>query len=94
MKILIYADDGSLLWSRQLKNGQASGVTSADYLRDGTQRKIIDALDDALREAKGQLRCTLDVTDVVSNVGAATAKINRRIPISIVWNRDACREFL
>jgi hypothetical protein len=92
MKVSIHADDGELLWSRQIRHGQALIVTSANYLRDGMQHKIIDALDSALREARGQLRCTFDVADAISDIGAPTAKIDRRIPISIVWNRDACRE--
>jgi hypothetical protein len=92
MKILIYSDDDILLWVRQVKGDQVSGITSADYLRDGTQQKIIGALEDALSEANGQLCCSLDVADVISNIGATSAKINSRVPIAIVWDRDARRK--
>ena len=92
MKVSVFSNDGEMLWSREITAGQPSGITSTNYLRDGTQQKIIGALVDALAEARGQLgRLPLQVVDTVSNVGAAAAKVDRRVPIAIAWNSDAGR---
>jgi hypothetical protein len=82
-----------LLWSREIADGQASGFASTEYLCDGTQRKIIDALVEALAEARGQLgRFSLQVVDVVSDVRLAATKINRDVPVSIARNLDTGRQ--
>jgi hypothetical protein len=92
MKVSVFSNDGGLLWSREITTGPPSVFTSTNYLHDGMQHKIIGALDDALTEARGQLRgFSLDVADVVSDVRATAAKVNRRVPIAIAWNRDAGR---
>jgi hypothetical protein len=90
MKVSVYSANDILLWSREIADGQASGFTSTEYLRDGTQQKIVDALVEALAEARGQLGCfSLQIVDAVSNVGATTTEIDRHVPISIVRDRDA-----
>ena len=91
MKVSIFADNGALLWSRNNAADQPSGFTSNNYLCDGTQQKIIDALNDALTEASGQLRGSFEIPDVVSDVRATATEVNRRVPIAIAWNRDASR---
>jgi hypothetical protein len=90
MKVSIFSEDGTLLWSREMAGGQPSGFACRSYSRDGTQRKIVDALSGALDEARGQLGSPpLEVVDAVTDVGPAAAKVDRHIPIAIVWNRDA-----
>ncbi len=48
------------------------GLACTSYAKDGTQQKIITALEDALSQAKGELLCS-NYTDSVANVGASTA---------------------
>ena len=92
MKVLILSNQGDLLWSHQDMEGRPSGFTSNAYLRDGSQQKIIAILADSIVEATGQLRgMALEITDVVADIGAATTEVNCRVPISIVWDRDANR---
>lgn len=92
MKVIVLADQGDLLWSHEDTEGRPSGCTSNSYLQDGSQHKIIAILAASIVEASAQLRGTvLEITDVVADVGAAPAEVNRRIPISIVWDRDASR---
>ena len=87
MKVCILNDKGLLIWSREAE--PANGFTSNSYLRDGTQQKIIAALVDALAEARGQLGgFSLQVVDAVADIGATAAKVNCRVPITIVRNRD------
>ena len=91
MKVSIFSENGYLLWSREITEGHTpSGITSANYLRDGTQHKIIVALVDALAEARGQLSGPpLQVVDAVTDVGLAAAKVDGHVPLTVVWNRDA-----
>ena len=85
MKVCIQDDTGSLIWSRTAD--PASGFTAENYLRDGTQQKIIAALVDALAEARGQLgSVTLNVVDAISNVGVAAAKVDSHVPITAARN--------
>ncbi|MBI3675946.1 MAG: hypothetical protein HY243_04940 [Proteobacteria bacterium] len=71
---------GKTIWSFQLRNGQKSGITSRSYLSDGTQQCIIDALLDALIEARGQLGGSLHVLNAVAKL--PLAGINHDVPIS------------
>jgi hypothetical protein len=90
MKVLVQADNGSLLWWREAD--PASGFTADSYLHDGTQQKIIAALVESLAEARGQLGgFSLNVVDAVADIGAAAAKIDCRVPVPVLGNRDAGR---
>jgi hypothetical protein len=92
MKVSVFSENGCLLWSREITEGQPSGFTSVNYLRDGTQHEIVAALSDALDEALGQLSSApLEVVDAVADVGLAAAKVDRHVPLAIVRNRDAGR---
>ncbi|HEJ1075700.1 TPA: Rrf2 family transcriptional regulator [Serratia marcescens] len=51
MKVIIEAQEG-IIWMRNAEIGE--GMTSAAYVKDGTQQKIIAALEEALFQAKGQ----------------------------------------
>ena len=58
MKVEI-SEGGSVIWMRDSVNEQ--GILSTGYVKDGTQQKIIAALEEALFQAKGQLALTNDV---------------------------------
>ncbi|KAA5961022.1 MULTISPECIES: Rrf2 family transcriptional regulator [Pantoea] len=51
MKIEISEND-NVIWMRDTAN--KLGIASKGYLKDGTQQKIIAALEDALAQAKGE----------------------------------------
>ncbi|HIF6771884.1 Rrf2 family transcriptional regulator [Serratia marcescens] len=51
MKVIIEAQEG-IIWMRNAQTGE--GITSTGYVKDGTQQKIIAALEEALFQAKGQ----------------------------------------
>jgi hypothetical protein len=53
------SEGGSVIWMRDSVNAQ--GILSTGYVKDGTQQKIIAALEEALFQAKGQLALTNDV---------------------------------
>lgn len=80
---------GQIVWSVENHNGCRSGTTSVDYLSDGTQQKIIDALVRALAEARGQLgRPALQVVDAVPDVRPAPAEVNNDVPFAAVGHTD------
>ncbi|WP_338494307.1 Rrf2 family transcriptional regulator [Erwinia aphidicola] len=54
MKVTITEMD-QCLWMRDGSTGE--GVASKGYIKDGTQEKIIAALEEALRQAKSELLC-------------------------------------
>lgn len=58
MKVMI-ENEGRVIWMRDKKT--LGGIASTGYLKDGTQHKIIAALEDALLQAKGQAGLTEDV---------------------------------
>lgn len=58
MKVMI-ENGGSTIWMRD--GGTLEGITSTAYLKDGTQQKIIAALEDALTQARGQAGLAEDV---------------------------------
>lgn len=62
---------GERIWS----HGEGHGDTSLSYLHDGTQSRIIEALEAALVEARGQLGRRLQVADVIPYVRRAAAKV-------------------
>ncbi|MEA4687042.1 Rrf2 family transcriptional regulator [Klebsiella pneumoniae] len=52
MKVAIEVN-GEVIWYRD--SDKQEGVASLGYLKDGTQQKIIAALEGALFQAKGQM---------------------------------------
>lgn len=54
MKVAIEVN-GEVIWYRD--SDKQEGMASVGYLRDGTQQKIIAALEDALNQAKGEHLC-------------------------------------
>ncbi|HCM5107337.1 Rrf2 family transcriptional regulator [Klebsiella pneumoniae] len=52
MKVAIEVN-GEVIWYRD--SDKQEGVASLSYLKDGTQQKIIAALEEALFQAKGQM---------------------------------------
>jgi hypothetical protein len=93
MKVNVLSDADELLWSRQTMNGDCSGITSADYLQDGTQQRIIGALVEALSEARGELGGfrALQVVDAIAHSRAATAEIESCIPKAGARDSDSRR---
>lgn len=57
LKVTI-SDKDDVLWMRD--NSNQEGIMSLGYLKDGTQQRIIAALEDALFQAKGQVSCLPD----------------------------------
>lgn len=58
MKVVIESS-GETIWMRDAST--LEGVTSTEYVKDGTQQKIIAALEDALMQARGQAGSAEDV---------------------------------
>ncbi|ODM34657.1 Rrf2 family transcriptional regulator [Klebsiella pneumoniae] len=52
MKVAIEVN-GEVIWYRD--SDKQEGVASLGYLKDGTQQRIIAALEEALFQAKGQM---------------------------------------
>ncbi|HED4126426.1 MULTISPECIES: hypothetical protein [Klebsiella pneumoniae complex] len=52
MKVAIEVN-GEVIWYRD--SDKQEGMLSLGYLKDGTQQKIIAALEEALLQAKGQM---------------------------------------
>lgn len=52
MKVAIEVN-GEVIWYRD--SDKQEGMASLGYLKDGTQQKIIAALEEALFQAKGQI---------------------------------------
>lgn len=61
------SDKDDALWMRN--SATLEGISSRGYLKDGTQQKIIAALEHALGQARGELLCWNN-TDGVADVGA------------------------
>lgn len=57
MKVAIEVN-GEVIWYRD--SDKQEGMASVGYLRDGTQQKIIAALEGALSQAKGEKLCWND----------------------------------
>lgn len=58
MKVAIEVN-GEVIWYRD--SDKQEGMASLGYLKDGTQQKIIAALEDALTQANGENLCWDDV---------------------------------
>ncbi|MCK6925395.1 Rrf2 family transcriptional regulator [Enterobacter roggenkampii] len=69
MKVEI-KNGGEVIWARD--SNSLEGIASRGYLKDGTQQKIITALEDALSQAKGELLCS-DDADAMTNIGTSAA---------------------
>ncbi|WP_432692866.1 Rrf2 family transcriptional regulator [Morganella morganii] len=54
MKVVIEVG-GVVIWFRDEEKKE--GMASAGYIKDGTQQKIISALESALKQAKGEQLC-------------------------------------
>lgn len=61
------SDKDDVLWMRD--SATLEGIASRGYLKDGTQQKIIAALEHALGQARGELLCWNN-TDGMADVGA------------------------
>ena len=92
MKVCLFSGADELLWSRDAENN--CGITSTNYLRDGTQCAIVGALVEALDQAVCELGGALQIIDAVTDIRPAAAKIDCRIPVSIVRDGDSRREHL
>ena len=57
MKVIV-EHEGSVIWDRDTESNQ--GIACTAYTKDGTQEKIIAALELALEQAKGELLCGND----------------------------------
>ncbi len=57
MKVIV-EHEGEAIWMRDTKSNQ--GITCVTYSKDGTQEKIIAALELALKQANGELLCGND----------------------------------
>ncbi|AZS56808.1 Rrf2 family transcriptional regulator [Pectobacterium parmentieri] len=55
MKVSIESN-GEVIWYRDAE--KLEGMLSTSYIKDGTQQKIIAALEEALFQAKGQMFLT------------------------------------
>ncbi|MCR1304027.1 MULTISPECIES: Rrf2 family transcriptional regulator [unclassified Enterobacter] len=69
MKVEI-KNGGEVIWARD--SNSLEGIASRGYLKDGTQQKIITALEEALGQAKGELLCS-DDADSMTNIGTSAA---------------------
>ncbi|MGC0786732.1 Rrf2 family transcriptional regulator [Pantoea agglomerans] len=69
MKISIIVKD-EIIWMRDGFNKE--GVASQGYMKDGTQKKIIAALEDALAQAKGEA-LSWDDADTMLDTGCTSA---------------------
>lgn len=49
---IIVEHNGEAIWMRD--NGTGEGIACTEYIKDGTQQKIITALEEALQQAEGE----------------------------------------
>ncbi len=63
MNVSVQNKDGKPVWEYGVVNGQNSGMTSTRFRTDGTLQKVIDALNIALFQAKGELSLLPDESD-------------------------------
>ena len=69
MKVEI-KNGGEVIWARD--SNSLEGIASLGHLKDGTQQKIITALEETLSQAKGELLCS-DDADSVANISTSAA---------------------
>lgn len=65
-------ENGEVIWMRNATT--SVGVACTNYLKDGTQQKIIAALEEALSQAKSEMLSWND-TDGMFDVCTTSAKI-------------------
>jgi len=63
MNVSVQNKDGKPVWEYGVINGQNSGMTSTLFRTDGTLKKVINALNIALVQAKGELSLLSDKSD-------------------------------
>lgn len=66
MIVKVFNDNKGLLWEYGCTDKVSQGVACTKYVSDGTQLKIIDALDKATAQANGELSIS-DDTDRMPN---------------------------
>ncbi|BFT80925.1 hypothetical protein GVv1_17170 [Enterobacter pseudoroggenkampii] len=64
------SENGQVIWMRDTKT--LEGLACTSYVKDGTQLRIITALEGALVQAKGEHLCW-DNTDAVTDVRRPTS---------------------
>ena len=69
MKVEI-KNGGEVILARDLNS--LEGIGSLGHLKDGTQQKIITALEEALSQGKGEFLCS-DDADSVANISTSAA---------------------
>lgn len=74
MKVELSDDAGFVLWSFQ-GGDPPRGTASVEYLNNGIQRQIIDALRQALWQAEAQLGSVLQVSNIATDVCVSAAQI-------------------
>jgi len=75
-------ENGEVIWRRFRRDGHSGGTASRNYIADGSQHRIIEALAEALCQARAEMSA-FDVADVVSDVGSATTQVNHCIPMPV-----------
>lgn len=78
LRVIVEALDGTRIWERH----PAGGMTATSYRKDGTLAAIISALEEALRQARGEL-CG-DDAHPVADAGPAAAEIEGDVPPAAV----------
>ncbi|AUT46997.1 hypothetical protein C2U31_13955 [Achromobacter sp. AONIH1] len=81
MEVILRDDQGNDIWSRWSRDGQSGGLACRSYISDGTQARIIDALANALQQARLESSC-LQNLDAMSDIRASATKIQCDIPVS------------
>ena len=76
MKVAIEVN-GEVIWYRDSET--LEGMASLGYLKDGTQQKIIAALEEALFQAKGQLQ----ISDTSDAPPAQTISASKSISVNV-----------
>lgn len=71
------SDKDDVLWMRD--SATLEGIMSLGYLKDGTQQRIIAALEDALEQAKGQMSCWSDDSVRVSFPTMRPGRIENKV---------------
>lgn len=90
MKVIVLNDRAEPIWERANFGGQYSGMTSTSYLQDGTHAKIIEALEEALIQVRGE--ASILNPNAVLDGGSPAAEIDNHVPIATVGNGYTRRE--
>ena len=80
MNVEIKNNSNKLIWSYGIVNDQPQGVDNRSYANDGTQEKIVEALELALYQAKAVL--SLYNSYRVLDSGSSTSQIENNVPVS------------